>query len=70
MLYEVITATYPGVELHLIGPLQSNKAKEAVALFDVIHTLDRPKLAEALVRLRDEGHALPRLLVQVRNNFV
>lgn len=60
-----LKATYPGVELHLIGPLQSNKAKEAVALFDVIHTLDRPKLAEALVRLRDEGHALPRLLVQV-----
>lgn len=56
---------YPGVELHLIGPLQSNKAKEAIELFDVIHTLDRPKLAEALVRLREAGHALPRLLVQV-----
>lgn len=56
---------YPGVDLHLIGPLQSNKAKEAVELFDAIHSLDRPKLAEALVRLRDEGHALPRLLVQV-----
>ena len=39
---------YPDIELHLIGPLQSNKAKEAVALFDVIETLDRPKLAEAL----------------------
>lgn len=56
---------YPGVELHLIGPLQSNKAREAVELFDVLHTLDRPKLAEALARLRDEGHALPRLLVQI-----
>ncbi len=39
---------YPDVELHLIGPLQSNKAREAVELFDVIETVDRPKLAEAL----------------------
>ena len=39
---------YPGVELHLIGPLQSNKAKEAVALFDAIHTVDRPKIAKAI----------------------
>lgn len=38
----------PGVELHLIGPLQSNKAKEAVALFDVIHTVDRAKIASAI----------------------
>src|SRR3978361_602101 len=41
---------YSGVELHLIGPLQSNKAKEAVALFDAIHSLDRASLAEALAR--------------------
>jgi pyridoxal phosphate enzyme (YggS family) len=39
---------YPGTRLHLIGPLQSNKAKEAVALFDAIHTVDRPKIAEAI----------------------
>src|SRR5258708_2963489 len=39
---------FPGVELHLIGPLQSNKAREAVALFDAIHTIDRPKIAEAV----------------------
>jgi pyridoxal phosphate enzyme (YggS family) len=39
---------YPGVELHLIGPLQSNKAREAVALFDAIHTIDRPKIARAV----------------------
>ena len=38
----------PGVELHLIGPLQSNKAKDAVALFDAIHTIDRPKIARAV----------------------
>jgi pyridoxal phosphate enzyme (YggS family) len=39
---------YPGIELHLIGPLQSNKAREAVALFDAIHTIDRPKIAQAV----------------------
>jgi hypothetical protein len=38
----------PGIELHLIGPLQSNKAREAVALFDAIHTIDRPKIARAV----------------------
>ena len=41
---------YPELELHLIGPLQSNKAQNAVALFDVIHTVDRPKIATALAR--------------------
>src|SRR5262245_60550312 len=39
---------YPGTELHLIGPLQSNKTREAVQLFDAIHTVDRPKIAEAI----------------------
>jgi len=39
---------FPGLELHLIGPLQSNKAREAVALFDAIHTIDRPKIAQAI----------------------
>jgi pyridoxal phosphate enzyme (YggS family) len=54
-----------GIELHLIGPLQSNKAKEAVALFDVIHTLDRDRIAEAIAdEIRKQGRA-PRLLVQV-----
>lgn len=56
---------YPDVELHLIGPLQSNKAKEAVALFDVIHTLDRPSLAEALAKEIAKSGRKPRLLVQV-----
>ena len=41
---------HPGVELHLVGPLQSNKAKEAVALFDAIHSLDRPSLCAALAK--------------------
>ena len=43
-----LQAGYAGVELHLIGPLQSNKTREAVGLFDAIHSLDRPKLAHAL----------------------
>lgn len=60
---------FPDVELHLVGPLQSNKAREAVALFDVIETLDRPSLARALskeiARAKEEGRRVPRLLVQV-----
>ena len=43
-----LKAEFPDIVLHLIGPLQSNKAKEAVALFDAIHTIDRPKIAEAI----------------------
>lgn len=55
----------PGLDLHLIGPLQSNKAREAVALFDAIHTLDRPSLAETLaVEIERAGRA-PKLFVQV-----
>ena len=56
---------YPGVELHLIGPLQTNKARQAMALFDVIQTVDRPKLARTLARLADETGRCPRLYVQV-----
>jgi PLP dependent protein len=48
--WPVLLAKHHGVELHLIGPLQSNKAKEAVALFDAIHSLDRASLAEALAK--------------------
>lgn len=46
--FPALKAKYPDLTLHLIGPLQTNKAKDAVALFDVIHTLDRAKLAEKL----------------------
>jgi len=56
----------PGLELRLIGPLQSNKAADACALFQVIETLDRPKLARALAEVRERtGDPLPRLYVQV-----
>lgn len=53
------------VELHMIGPLQTNKAKPAVELFDAIHTLDRPSLAERLARLAETRGACPELFVQV-----
>jgi len=56
---------HPGIELHLIGPLQSNKVREAVALFDVIETLDRPKLARALAEEIPRAGKRPRLFVQV-----
>jgi hypothetical protein len=56
---------YPGVELHMIGPLQSNKAGEAVRLFDAIHTLDRESLAKELAKEIAKAGRAPRLLVQV-----
>ena len=48
--WPALRAAHPGIDLHLIGPLQSNKAKEAVALFDAIHSVDRPSIAEALAQ--------------------
>lgn len=59
------TSRYDGVELHLIGPLQSNKARTAMELFDAIHTLDRPKLATTLARLAQEMGQCPDLMIQV-----
>jgi len=58
-------ARYQGVELHLIGPLQTNKARAAMELFDVIQTVDRIKLARSLARLKDELGHCPDLHVQV-----
>ena len=55
----------PGIELHLIGPLQSNKAKEAVALFDAIHSVDRASLCEALAKEIAAQGRTPTLFVQV-----
>ncbi|MFN3129989.1 YggS family pyridoxal phosphate-dependent enzyme [Roseibium sp.] len=55
-----LRGSFDGIELHLIGPLQSNKAKEAVATFDVVHTVDRPKIAKALKAEMDkQGRDLP-----------
>lgn len=56
---------FEGVELHLIGPLQTNKARQAFGLFDTIHSVDRPKLAKTIARLaQEEGHC-PALFIQV-----
>jgi pyridoxal phosphate enzyme (YggS family) len=63
--WPVLRAEFPDIELHLVGPLQSNKAKEAVALFDAIHSIDRDKIAAAVAaEMRSAGRSL-RLLVQV-----
>ncbi|MFN4194182.1 MAG: alanine racemase, partial [Tabrizicola sp.] len=55
---------YPDLVLHLIGPLQTNKAADAVRLFDVIHTLDREKLADALAAAMEKEGRRPQLLIQ------
>ena len=60
-----LAARHPGIELHMIGPLQSNKAKEAVALFDAIHSVDRPSLAEALAKEISKQGRRPRLFVEI-----
>ena len=56
---------FPDVRLHMIGQLQSNKADEAVALFDVIHSLDRPSLLTALAKAGDKAGRFPAAYVQV-----
>jgi len=56
---------YDGIALHLIGPLQTNKARQAMELAEVIHTLDRPKLATTLARLAQEIGRCPDLFIQV-----
>jgi PLP dependent protein len=60
-----LKAKHPGIALHLIGPLQSNKAKEAVALFDAIHSVDRPSLAEALAKEIAKQGRSPLLFVEI-----
>jgi PLP dependent protein len=58
-------ARYDGIELHLVGPLQTNKARAAVEMFAAIHSLDRPKLATTLARLAQERGASPDIFIQV-----
>ncbi|MBI1171533.1 YggS family pyridoxal phosphate-dependent enzyme [bacterium] len=60
-----LRAEFQGVSVHMIGPLQTNKAKQAVELFDAIHTLDRMSLAEKLAKLAQARGACPELFVQV-----
>jgi pyridoxal phosphate enzyme (YggS family) len=63
--WPALRAAHREVRLHCIGRLQSNKAAEAVALFDVIHSLDRPSLLDALVRAGEQAGRLPNVFVQV-----
>src|SRR5258707_3570465 len=60
-----LMSAYSGIALHLIGPLQSNKAKEAVALFDAIHSVDRPSICEALAKEINSQNRRPELFVQL-----
>jgi pyridoxal phosphate enzyme (YggS family) len=60
-----LISAYPGITLHLIGPLQSNKAKEAVALFDAIHSVDRASICEALAKEINSQKKRPELFVQL-----
>ena len=67
--FPALRRAVPGLRLHLIGPLQTNKVRDAVAVADLIETLDRPKLAnalaDALAAAQARGDAVPKLLVQV-----
>jgi pyridoxal phosphate enzyme (YggS family) len=60
-----LVSAHPGIALHLIGPLQSNKAREAVALFDAIHSVDRPSICEALAKEINSQKKRPELFVQI-----
>jgi pyridoxal phosphate enzyme (YggS family) len=63
--WPAMKARFPDVELHLIGPLQSNKAREAVELFDVIETVDRPRIAETLAAEIARSGRHPRLYIEI-----
>src|SRR5256885_9656996 len=65
--WPALREAHPGLELHLIGPLQSNKAKEAVALFDAIHSVDRPSIAEALAKEINSQGRHPQLFVEINS---
>jgi len=60
-----LISAYPGVAVHLIGPLQSNKAREAMALFDAIHSVDRPSICEALAKEINSQKKQPELFIQL-----
>jgi len=63
--WPALRARYPDIELHLIGPLQSNKVRDAVGLFDVIHTVDRARLSAALAAEIDRQRRRPGLLIEI-----
>ncbi len=63
--WPALKASHAGLQLRLIGPLQTNKARDAVRLFDVIETIDRPRLIDALAKASDQAGRRPRVLIQV-----
>ncbi|MBO4222862.1 MULTISPECIES: YggS family pyridoxal phosphate-dependent enzyme [Bradyrhizobium] len=63
--WPALMQAHPDIVLHLIGPLQSNKAKEAVALFDAIHSVDRPSICEALAKEIKNQNRQPQLFIQI-----
>jgi pyridoxal phosphate enzyme (YggS family) len=63
--WPALKARHGGIELHLVGPLQSNKARDAVALFDAIHSVDRPSLCEALAEEIARQNRRPLLFVEI-----
>jgi pyridoxal phosphate enzyme (YggS family) len=63
--WPALRSQYPDIELHLVGPLQSNKAKETVALFDAIHSVDRPSLCAALAKEIEKQKRSPLLFVEI-----
>jgi PLP dependent protein len=65
--WPALISSYDGLALHLIGPLQSNKAKEAVALFDAIHSVDRPSICQALAKEIESQKKRPQLFVQINS---
>ena len=60
---------FDGIELHLIGPLQSNKTRQAMELFDAIHSLDRPKLSTSIARIAQELGSCPEIFIQVNTGL-
>src|SRR5213079_2621821 len=65
--WPALREAHPDLQLHLIGPLQSNKAKDAVALFDAIHSIDRPSIAEALAKEIAKQNRRPLLFVEINS---
>ena len=63
--YPALRAEFPDLQLHLIGPFQTNKVRDAIALFDVIETVDRPRLAEALAREMEKSGRRPSCFIEV-----
>ena len=67
--WPALKEAFGGVELHLIGPLQSNKTRQAMELFDAIHSLDRPKLSKSIARIAQDLGRCPEIFIQVNTGL-